>query len=374
MELNKERSRCRKQKNGLPQGIVLAPTLLNIYTNDQPIHYGTRSFIYADDLCITAQYQSFKQVEKTIEEALDNQTTYYKVNSLRANPEKTQITAFYIRNKEANRSMKVVWNKTELENTTHPKYFGVTLDRSISYTQHIQNTKMKVATRNNLLTKLATSKRGANPSTIRKTALALSSSTVDYVAPVWARSAHAKNMDPELNQACRSVTGCLNPTNVEDLYLLSGITPPAIRRDVGARMERQKQTTRETHSLFVHISATRRPKSRHCFLSSVQLANFQAKVTRCIEWRKRLRNKSHIDIINLHVKLAKGYDSPWTTWRCLNRRRTGYHCSKAQRKKWKFYTGDTTCACGKAEETAAPMLQCSQLSHPCSLDGPYYVQ
>ena len=68
------------------QGSVLAPTLFNIYTNDQPIHYGTSSFIYADDLCISAQYQSFKQIEETIEEALDNLTTYYKVNSLRANP------------------------------------------------------------------------------------------------------------------------------------------------------------------------------------------------------------------------------------------------------------------------------------------------
>ena len=66
--------------------------------------------------------------------------------------------------------LKVVWNKTELENTTHPKYLGVTLDRSLSYKQHIENTKMMVATRNNLLTKLATSKWGANPSTIRKTA------------------------------------------------------------------------------------------------------------------------------------------------------------------------------------------------------------
>ena len=48
-------------------------------------NYGTRSLIYADDLCITGQYQSFKPVEETIEEALDNLTTYYKVNSLRAN-------------------------------------------------------------------------------------------------------------------------------------------------------------------------------------------------------------------------------------------------------------------------------------------------
>ena len=72
--------------------------------------------------------------------------------------------------------------------------------------------------------------------------------------------------------------------------------------------------------------------------------------------------------MKLHEELAKGYDSPWTTWSCLNRPSTGYTCSKAQRNKWKLYTGDTTRACGKTEETAAHMLQCSQLAHPCSLD------
>ena len=111
-----------------------------------------------------------------------------------------------------------------------------------------------------------------------------------------------------------------------------------------------------------------RLKCTHCFLSSVQPANFPAKVIRCSEWRKRLCTKSHIDSINFHEELAKGYDSQWTTWRFLNHLRTGYTCSKAQRKKWKFYTGHTTCACGKAEETTAHMLQCSQLAHPCSLD------
>ena len=96
------------------------------------------------------QYQSFKQVKETIEEALDNLTIYYTMNSLHVNPEKTQVTAFHLRNKEENRSLKVMWNETELENTAYLKYLGVTLGR-LATKKHIQNTKMKVATRNNLL-------------------------------------------------------------------------------------------------------------------------------------------------------------------------------------------------------------------------------
>ena len=103
--------------NDLPQGSVLSQILFNIYTNDQPIHDGTRNFIYADDLYVTAQYSSFTEVETTIGDALEELTHYYRSDSLRANPDKTQVTAFHPRNKEANRSLKVEWNKTKLGET-----------------------------------------------------------------------------------------------------------------------------------------------------------------------------------------------------------------------------------------------------------------
>ena len=162
------------EKTACPKGV----------TNDQPLHDRTRSFIYADDICVTAQHYSFTEVERTIGDALDKLTQYYRSNSLRANPDKTQVTAFNVRNKEAKRSLKVVWNKTELENTTHPKYLGVTLDRTLGYKQYIHNTKMKVATRNNLLRKLSNSKWGTNAGTFRTTALALSYSVAEYAAPI----------------------------------------------------------------------------------------------------------------------------------------------------------------------------------------------
>ena len=368
VELNNERSRWRIQKNGLPQGSVLYPTLFNIYTNDQPILDGTRSFIYADDLCVTAQYPTFQEVEQQIEEALGELTHYYRSNSLHANPDKRQVTAFHLRNREAKRSLQVSWNGVDLENTDTPKYLGVTLDRTLSYKTHIHNTKMKVATRNNLLKKLANSKWGTNARTIRTTALALCYSTAEYAAPVWERSAYAHLLNPELNQACRAITGCLRPKNVENLYLLAGIAPPEIRRSVCARVERTKQVERETHSLFGHTSARRRIKSRRRFLTSVQPVHFPAKVVRVNEWKRRLEEKAHAGLVNLYEDLATGHDSPWLNWRCLNRLRTGYTCSKEQRKKWGYFNGDTTCECGLAIENTSHMLQCTLFAHPCTLD------
>ena len=84
VELNGKRSRWRKQKNGLPQGSVLAPVLFNVYTNDQPVYPGTRSFIYADDLGIAAQNSHIDKIEATLSSALDNLTDYYNNNHLKA--------------------------------------------------------------------------------------------------------------------------------------------------------------------------------------------------------------------------------------------------------------------------------------------------
>ena len=40
----------------------------------------------------------------------------------------------------------------------------------------------------------------------------------------------------------------------------------------------------------------------------------------------------------------------------------------ASKEKWKFYTGDTTCVCGRVENTTEHMLECFQLAYPCSLN------
>ena len=95
---------------------------------------------------------SFAEVEHTIEEVLDELTTYYRSNRVRDNPDKPQVTSFHMKNREAKKTLNVKWNNTDVEVT---KYLGVTLDITLSYIQHIHNTKMMVATRNNLLKKLS---------------------------------------------------------------------------------------------------------------------------------------------------------------------------------------------------------------------------
>ncbi|KAJ3581045.1 hypothetical protein NHX12_017113, partial [Muraenolepis orangiensis] len=212
VDLGGKKSRWRRLRNGLPQGSVLAPLLFNIYTNDQPKSADTRRFIYADDLGIGAQATDFKVVEDRLSNTLAELTPYYEENHLRANPSKTQVCAFHLRNREAKRQLKVSWSGTSLEHCEHPVYLGVTLDRCLSFKTHTEKTKCKVSARNNIIRKLTGTTWGANPQTLKSTALALCYSAAEYACPVWERAAHAKKLDPALNASCRLITGCLKST------------------------------------------------------------------------------------------------------------------------------------------------------------------
>ena len=178
MELDGGKSRWRNQKNGLPQGSVLAPTLLNIYTNDQPEFDDILQFIYADELCLATQSASFKTIETQLPEVLERLSDYYAKNTRNANPGKTQVCVFHLNSHVTGKKLNITWNGEVLENDCHPKYLGVTFNRTLSFAKHAQNVKAKVVTRNNLLGKLANSTWGADPKTLWTTAMALSYSSV----------------------------------------------------------------------------------------------------------------------------------------------------------------------------------------------------
>jgi hypothetical protein len=57
--LGDKNSRWRRLSNGLPQGIVFAPILFNLYMSDIPL---TTSKQYADDIALI--YQSVNSIQK----------------------------------------------------------------------------------------------------------------------------------------------------------------------------------------------------------------------------------------------------------------------------------------------------------------------
>ncbi|GFR81256.1 retrovirus-related Pol polyprotein from type-1 retrotransposable element R1 [Elysia marginata] len=209
-------------------------------------------FICADDLCLAAQSTSFNAIDTRLTDALSSLSNYYTENLLNANPSKTQVCAFHLNNHQVNTKLEITWNDQTLKYDKHPVYLGVTLDRTLSFSQHAMNVKAKVAARNSLLRKLANSNWGADPKTLHTTSLALSYSTAEYSSTVWARSCHAKKVDVELNNACRIVNEQLRPTPLLLQYRTAGIAPPDIRRQIHGSTEKHKEETDLRHPLFDH--------------------------------------------------------------------------------------------------------------------------
>lgn len=97
-----------RETNGMStsQGSVLASFLFNIYTNDQTIIPNTKHFIYADDVAITAQCDTFGISEKHLTQTLDGLFIYYEEHQFKPNPTKTLLCVFRLKIKRQHTNSK----------------------------------------------------------------------------------------------------------------------------------------------------------------------------------------------------------------------------------------------------------------------------
>jgi len=156
---------------------------------------------------------------------------YFNSWYLRMNTTKSVSTVFHLNNREAHRRLKINIDGTALPTEENPKYLGVTLDRQLTYKRHLEGVSRKIGKRNCILRKLAGTTWGASQTLLRTSSLALCYSVAEYCAPVWTRSAHTSLVDVKLRDSMRIVTGCLKPTPVQWLTVMSAIAPPHLRRE-----------------------------------------------------------------------------------------------------------------------------------------------
>ncbi|KAJ8356768.1 hypothetical protein SKAU_G00195620 [Synaphobranchus kaupii] len=259
VHLGQNKSAWRTQTNGLPQGSVLAPTLFNLYTNDLP-HTKSRKFIYAKDICLATQAPDFESLEQVFTEDLEKLDQYCKTWRLKPSQEKTVSSIFHLQNAKAAKELNILLSGLKLKHAPNPTYLGVTLDRTLSFKEHLKGTAAKVKSRNNLLCKLAGSKWGTAAPTLHTLALALAYSAAEYCAPVWSRSPHTHHVDTQLNTTMRIITGTIRSTPLPWLPVLSNITPPHIRRV--ALTQRMLQKIRDSPHLPIHADIFKPPTAR----------------------------------------------------------------------------------------------------------------
>ena len=285
-----KQSRLCCLKNGVPQGSVLAPLLFNIYTYGLPSMI-SRKFVYADDLALLHSSGNWKDLEGTLSQDMSTLSAYLQTWRLKLSHTKTVMAAFHLNNQKAKRELKVYNNSRLLPFCPIPTYLGIKLDRSLTFRHHLVALHKKLSLHVTLLKRLVGSGWGAGVKTLCIATLSLVYSTVEYCVPAWCHSAHTCLIDSVLNDALHIVTGCLCPTPMDHLPVLSGIQSAELCR-LGATLSLVYHASLDPdHILYGLLSGSSdtgqvRLRSRRLFVPGAQnLLDNHARLVICTsEW------------------------------------------------------------------------------------------
>ena len=71
------------------------------------------------------------------------------------NTAKTTVNAFHLNNSLAKVELQVSYQGKLVKHENYPRYLGVTLDRSLTYYEHLKRAAGKIKSRNKIIQKLA---------------------------------------------------------------------------------------------------------------------------------------------------------------------------------------------------------------------------
>ena len=192
---------------------------------------------------------------------------------------------------------------------------------------------------------------GAGAKTLRIATLSLVYSTAEYYAPVWCRSAHTRLINSVFNDALRIVTGCLRPTPMDHLPVLSGI---------------QLDPDHILHGLLNGFSDTCqvRLRSRRPFVPGTRnlLDNFARLGIRASEWTNHKWKTEYSEGASRLRAFVPGTGArpvgmglPRAAWVKLNRLRSGVERFHSSVHKWGL-ASLPNCVCGISEQTTGHVL------------------
>lgn len=372
VHLDCKKSRTVILNNGLPQGSVLAPLLFNLYISDLP-DTTARKFCYADDMALAAQHRDFISCENSLNDDLNILYEYFTSWRLVPNPSKTELTTFHLNNHKANQELNVIFAGQRVINKPFSKYLGVTLDRSLTFREHLSAVAGKLRTRNNLIQKLANSSWGADAETLKISALSLVYSVAEYCSPVWLNSKHITKVDTILNHTMRMISGTVKSTPCQWLPVLSNIEPPHCRRQ--AALSREYRKIISNPALPVHNDigqVSHRLKSRNPPLqTATRIASFDPLACWTGEWEST--TISHTPWKVTPGTKPPGFALPRRCWVTMNRLRTGHGRCGEMMFKWGLRE-TPECDCGAPLQSVQHIIaDCPLRAYPGPISDIYSI-
>ena len=167
-------------KTSVPQGSILGPLLFVIYVND--ISLASKIFtaiIYADDTSLSSNLNTFRcNTNMNINNELTKISEWLKVNKLSLNTKKTKAMIFHMPQKQVT-TPTVKIDETSIE---FVNYLGITIDKHLSWQDHINSIANKISKYIGIINKL---KKYVSPKTLLLMYNSFILSSLNYGILVW---------------------------------------------------------------------------------------------------------------------------------------------------------------------------------------------
>ena len=135
---NGKKSRLGRFKNGVQHWSLLAPLLFNIYIYDLP-NTVSGNYVHVDDLTIMRSDGDWQAVEGVLSKNMATVGEYFQTCKPKLSTTKAVSAVFHLNNKEVKCEMKLNLNNKILFICPELKYLKVTLDRSLTYSWHLES-------------------------------------------------------------------------------------------------------------------------------------------------------------------------------------------------------------------------------------------
>ena len=233
VRLNSILSPVMVQVNGTPQGSVISPTLFLIGISDLPniIEAPVKYSVFADDLTIYMTSSNFSLLKEFLQNATNKLNAWSTQQGLRLSPSKTKCIIFSNKRKNPPNCIIKIGNES-IENVSTIRILGLTLDRKLSWNDHIHNLKNQGIKSLNVLKMTAHKNWGADRKTLKNLYQSLSLSKIDYGSIIYnsAKSSTLKKLEPIQNSALRLIIGAMYTSPVSSLHVEANVLPLKFRR------------------------------------------------------------------------------------------------------------------------------------------------
>lgn len=187
---------------GVPQGSVLGPLFFNIFINDMSSIPGICSKLFADDAVFYVEDDSFDRACESMSTFTQSLSGWLNRNKILAHQDKTKL--MLVTPRPYPNLPDIYFNNTTLEWVGTFKYLGITLDRKLSFKEHISITCNKLARVRGVIYSLS----GLLPlHTLRNVYYSLAYPHVIQSIVIWggASDCHTERINIALNKIMRTM-------------------------------------------------------------------------------------------------------------------------------------------------------------------------